>query len=219
MSLTLVKCNLLINENFTLCCEVDIFKSEALIMDQVSEGAIVTHFDQIKPFKHMQLTFESRRIQFTPNAGGSSVESETLSFEILKKFFNAHLISTEMEVNYWPEGGSITDYVCLLFGAVIGVSVTRAMKYNGEAFTLADASALLQKKLKGISQSSRNSMLKWRKQILHVWIMSPQACESICLAWSKLDRQLKSNTVLLITLAENSREVFVSQSGKRKREN
>ena len=85
---------------------------------------------------------------FTPNAGGNSVESETLSFEMLKKSFNAKLLKTEMEVSYWPMGGSITDYVCYMFDSIIGVSVTRAMKYNGE-FTYEDANKLLVKKLKG----------------------------------------------------------------------
>ena len=56
---------------------------------------------------------------------------------------------TEMEVSYFPEGGSITDYVCELFGTKVGVSVTRAMKYRGE-YTEGDAATLLMKKLKGI---------------------------------------------------------------------
>lgn len=55
---------------------------------------------------------------------------------------------TEMEVSYFPEGGSITDYVCDIFGTKVGVSVTRAMKYRGE-YTEEDATNLLTKKLKG----------------------------------------------------------------------
>ena len=37
--------------------------------------------------------------------------SETLSFEVLKKFFGAKLPMTEMEVFYFPMDGSINDYV------------------------------------------------------------------------------------------------------------
>lgn len=53
-----------------------------------------------------------------------------------------------MEVEYFPEGGSITDYTCEMFGTTIGVSVTRAMKFNG-IFMEEDAETLLNKKLKG----------------------------------------------------------------------
>ena len=56
---------------------------------------------------------------------------------------------TEMEVSYFPRGGSITDYVCELYDVTVGVSVTRAMKFSGE-FTAEDAERLLNKKLKGM---------------------------------------------------------------------
>jgi len=54
-----------------------------------------------------------------------------------------------MEVSYFPYGGSITDYVCEIFGHKVGVSVTRAMKYRG-VFMEEDAVTLLNKKLLGI---------------------------------------------------------------------
>lgn len=53
-----------------------------------------------------------------------------------------------MEVSYFPNGGSITDYVCEIFQETIGVSVTRAMKYRG-TYTFDDAYHLLNKKLRG----------------------------------------------------------------------
>ena len=58
-------------------------------------------------------------------------------------------LQTEMEVSYFPEEGSITDYVCEIFGTKVGVSVTRAMKFRGGDFTEEDAEHLLNKKLKG----------------------------------------------------------------------
>lgn len=165
----------------------------------------------------MHLTDESRRILETPNAGGSSIQSETLSFEILKRFFNARLLKTEMEVPYWPEGGSINDYVIYLFDSVIGVSVTRAVNYREANFSLENAVSLLRKKLNGICQSSRNSMIKWDKQILHVWLEGEQTCQTLIKAWSEIDHVLKSNTVLILTVAENSREIFVNQNVKLKK--
>ena len=43
----------------------------------------------------------------------------------------------------------MTDYVAELYGEVIGVSVTRAMKYYGGRYERDDALNLLNKKLKG----------------------------------------------------------------------
>ena len=214
----IARCNLLINENFTLTCNQNIFRVEKLIKDLKSNGSLITFFDQIKPFGKMRLTSEATRIMNTPNAGGSSIESEALSFEILKRYFNAHLLKTEMEVEYFPQGGSMNDYVIYLFDTVVGVSVTRAMKYQRDKeFDLDDAFALLSKKLKGINQSSKNSLIKWDKQILHVWTMSEKICETLLLAWFNLNEDLRSNTVLLITCAENSVEVFTNQVAKVKK--
>lgn len=200
-------------------------------------GYLVTYFEQMKHFNRMKFTSDGYRILNTPNAGGSSIISETLSFEILKKYFNAKLLKTEMEVPYFPEGGSMNDYVVILFDSIIGnlnifkyfmlkcnfllliiafkgVSVTRAMKYKNEEFTIDDAYHLLKKKLNGIHQSSRNSLIKWDKQILHVWLMDRVTCRNILRAWEGLETALRSNTVLLITLAENSKEVFYNAKKK-----
>lgn len=165
----------------------------------------------------MKLTNETVRLMDTPNAGGSSVESEALSFEIFKKCFNARLLKTEMEVTYFPEGGSITDYVMLMFDRVIGVSVTRAMKFDGSEFSVENADALLRKKLKGIRQSSRNSLLKWDKQILHVWLFDENVVYALLSAWADLEPEMKSNTVMVMTLATNSTEVFINQQKKTKK--
>lgn len=58
-----------------------------------------------------------------------------------------------MEVSYFPEGGSITDYTCTMFGTCIGVSVTRAMKFKGD-FEAEDAKRLLNKKLNGTNYNT-----------------------------------------------------------------
>ncbi len=208
-------CNMIVSESFALTFNNTIFQIEKLIKNTQNSGSLISYFDQTKLFNKIRLTDDAKRLMFTPNAGGNSVESETLSFEMLKKSFNAKLLKTEMEVSYWPMGGSITDYVCNMFDSVIGVSVTRAMKYNGE-FTFDDANSLLTKKLKGIVQSSRNSLVKWDKQILHVWLLSDQNSKVTMDAWNELDSQLKGNTVLLITIAEKSNELFVNKDKSKK---
>ena len=206
--------SLFISENFNIKCHTSFFQVERLVHDRLSNGCIVMEFTQTRTFKSMKLTKEASCIQYTPNAGGSSVESETLSFEILKKLYNARLRFTEEEVAYFPFGGSKTDYVAVLFDSVIGVSVTRAFKFNNEPFSFDDAFVLLSKKLKGIIQSTKNTMVRWEKQILHVWVLDEQAAFSLLTAWDHLDASLKSNTVLLITLASRSRELFTNPPKK-----
>lgn len=208
--------NLFINENFIMTCEKNTFQIEKLIRDKNICGLVNTNFYQTKSFHQMNLTSEARLVQYTPNAGGSSEISEALSFEILKKFFNAKLLKTEMEIFYFPMGGSITDYVVKVFDTTIAVSVTRAMKHNDEEFTYENADALLRKKLKGIVQSSKNSLLKWDKQVLHCWTNKENIVKLVNDVWSNLGDHLKTNTVLLITLAHNSPEVFFNQQKKTK---
>lgn len=203
--------NLLINENFLIECNETTSQVEKLISDKNKSGFIISYFHQIKPYRSIELTKEALRIQNVPNAGGSSVESETLSFEFFKKYFNAKLLYTEMEVSYFPNGGSITDYVLTMFGIKLGVSVTRAMKKNFQDFTLENAEFLLRKKLKGINQSSKNSMIKWHKQILHIWTFNDESVDILLIAWSEIESCLKSNTVLVVTVATKSKELFVNQ--------
>ncbi|KAK2143039.1 hypothetical protein LSH36_885g00061 [Paralvinella palmiformis] len=118
---------------------------------------------------------------------------------------------TEMEVSYFPEGGSITDYVVSVFDSTIGVSVTRAFKYGGD-YSEEDAVKLLNKKLNGILQSTQNTMDQWSKQILHVWTPSEYITDLIRKTFdSVISRTVKSNTVLLITTATNSRDIFFNR--------
>ena len=74
-----------------------------------------------------------------------------------------------MEVSYFPEGGSITDYVCEMFDTKVGVSVTRAMKYRGD-FADEDAEHLLNKKLRGKIYSVHKMFLS-KVLVLLSWAM------------------------------------------------
>lgn len=155
----------------------------------------------------MTLSRAAIRLATVPNAGGNSVLSEVISFEFFRSCFNAKLLKTEMEVDYYPMGGSITDYVCGMFGRKFGVSVTRAMKYMGE-FTDEDAERLLSKKLKGVVQSSKNSLENWEKQILHVWTPSKDTANTLTRVYNTLDKDVTSNTVVIVTVAHNSKYIF-----------
>ncbi|XP_071097750.1 AAC-rich mRNA clone AAC4 protein-like [Haliotis cracherodii] len=157
----------------------------------------------------MSLTEGAERIRDVPNAGGNSVLSEVLSFELMNKCFAAKLLKTEMEVSYFPCGGSITDYVCEVFGQRLGVSVTRAMKYKGD-YSEEDALHLLCKKLKGIVQSSRNTLENWSKQILHVWATNKHVARVVERAYELVPVDLRGNTMVLVTTATESKFIFLN---------
>ena len=178
------------------------------VRSQTHSGVVFTELKQLKPVSKMSLSSGAKRMFTCPNAGGSSEKSEILSFELLQRCFGADLRKTEMEVRYFPEGGAITDYTCTMFSTCLGVSVTRAMKYHGN-FTVEDAVKLLNKKLNGVLTSTKNSLEKWNKQILHVWATSLAVSVLIAEAYNLLPEDLKSNTVVLVTVTENN-EVFTN---------
>ncbi|KAJ9469596.1 hypothetical protein DIPPA_02123 [Diplonema papillatum] len=159
-------------------------------------------------FDHIRLSPDGQRIRDTPNAGGASVRSEVMSFELLRRAFKAELKATETEVWYWPKNGPITDYVCEIVGETIGVSVTRAFSYKG-VLGPADASRLLRKKLQGVINSSKTVLYpEFTRQILHVWCEDAAAAAQLRRAYAGLQCCYKSNTVVLVTVASAASWIF-----------
>ncbi|XP_013390306.1 AAC-rich mRNA clone AAC4 protein [Lingula anatina] len=181
-----------------------------IVRDNKAHGVFQCEFRPMLQMDKMALSEQAIKIRDVPNAGGNSVVSEVLSYEMMKSCFGATLLKTEMEVEYFPEGGSITDYTCSMFGSTLGVSVTRAMNFRGE-FTHEDAIRLLNKKLKGILQSSNNTMETWAKQILHVWATSNHVANVLIRAYDVIDEHVKSNTVVLVTVAHQAEEIFANK--------
>ncbi|XP_077985790.1 AAC-rich mRNA clone AAC4 protein-like [Glandiceps talaboti] len=204
-----------IGENFTVRLH-NIFKFQKYVATSNEGGIIRCEYEAMKTFPAMtsSLSQHARRMWKEPNAGGNSVESEVLSYELLKRCFGAELLKTEMEVSYFPYGGSITDYVCTLYGSKLGVSVTRAMKYKGH-YEAEDAEKLLRKKLNGVINASRNSLENWSKQILHVWASSSHVANIIAKTYKNLPNDVTSNTIVLITTANRKSTIF--SNGKTKR--
>eukprot|EP01156_Anaeramoeba_ignava_P022705 Anaeramoba_ignava/c20961_g1_i1.p1 GENE.c20961_g1_i1~~c20961_g1_i1.p1 ORF type:complete len:512 (-),score=163.97 c20961_g1_i1:1329-2864(-) len=161
----------------------------------------------------MNLCSDSLKILNTPNAGGNSIISETLSNEILFRSFNSKLLATEMEIIYYPTG-KITDYAVKIHDTNFGVSVTRAMKYPPNSpYTEEDAKRLLKKKLEGVIASTKLAIKpKFKKQILHIWAINSQAAESLEKAYADIDPEIKSNTIVLVTIAENCDFIFWNSS-------
>lgn len=185
----------------------DIFRFRKSLISSRNGGIVSMELDQLAMFTSMNLSPGSIRMALTPNAGGSSIKSEVLSFEMLHRCFNAALDKTEMEIEYFPYGGALTDYTCRIFGLKVGVSVTRAMKFRGK-FTLEDATVLLYKKLTGVQNSTRNSLDKWYKQVLHVWAPSTKEAKVIVRGFRRLPKYIRGNTVVLVTVGKNSKDIF-----------
>lgn len=151
----------------------------------------------------------AQRILTVPNAGGSSVLSEVMSFELLRFLYGVDLLRTEMEIRYWPSWSKITDYAVTVSGQHLGVSVTRALKWAG-TFTLQDGVRLLTKKLHGVNVSSANVLRVhgWTKQILHVWAINEQVAQQLFAAYNHMSPELKSNTLVVITVAATAPWIF-----------
>mmetsp|Transcript_15079 Transcript_15079/g.21050 ORF Transcript_15079/g.21050 Transcript_15079/m.21050 type:complete len:253 (+) Transcript_15079:226-984(+) len=151
-----------------------------------------------------QMCTGTRKIFEDPNAGGNSIWSEALSFEVLSTLLNARLLRTEMEIEYQFLGCKITDYSAEVHGKTLGVSVTRALKFNGE-FTEEDGVALLTKKLNGINVSTDmvTPEHSWKKQILHVFAEKAYVADVLEKVYeTQISPELKNNTIVIVTIAE-----------------
>lgn len=166
-------------------------------------------------FEGIQLSPGAQRIKELPNAGGSSLCSEVVSFEVLRRTLQARLLKTEMELKYCFANSKITDYSVGLFDHTIGVSVTRALRFHGR-FTMEDAQRLLAKKLSGVLHSTSNVLDDFHKQILHVWAKSHQVARVLRAAYCKVDPVLRANTVVVVTVVQNADWIFFERGVRRK---
>jgi len=142
------------------------------------------------------------------NAGGSSLESEIFSLEVLTRCEGAILVKTETEVVY-DISGSITDILVEIDGMKVGVSVTRAVGFPRDAvYTEATASALLSRKLTDIQESTAHVSAgdRWVKQILHVIAYADQHVAAMQAAFAGLDPSIKADTILWVTRSDGNDE-------------
>lgn len=146
-----------------------------------------------------------QRLYDTANAGGSSTESEVMSYEVLRYCEGATLLKTETEILYQPPDDSgpntITDLSVEIGGKKVGVSVTRAYKPPSQTLTDGDVKALLEKKLEGVNRSSERVLPadKWVKQILHVFSVNQAATDAIGRVWPTIDPAIRADTIVLVT--------------------
>ena len=86
--------------------------------------------EAFRPINKVQWSPDATRMLRMPNAGGSSLASEALAFEMLARAFGASLERTELELKY-RQGSQLTDFAIEVFGGYpLGVSVTRAYVWH-----------------------------------------------------------------------------------------
>jgi hypothetical protein len=150
----------------------------------------------------------------TPNAGGSSVESEVMSFEVLHFCEGASLVKTETQIGYaLPDdagASSITDILVSMSGRKIGVSVTRVYKPSSQTLTDPDVKSLLEKKLIGVNRSSVRVLPadKWDKQILHVFTANKSATDAVARVYPTISAQVRADTLVLVTQTQGGGFVY-----------
>lgn len=77
----------------------DWFRVRRLICENDAAGLEHTTFRGLRHFKLMTLSPEALRILILPNAGGNSIVSEVLSYEVLRGCFRAQLLKVTAEVS------------------------------------------------------------------------------------------------------------------------
>ncbi len=146
-----------------------------------------------------------QRLFDTMNAGGSSTESEAMSYEVLHFCEGASLVATETEVHYQPPddsgANSITDLLVAIDGERVGVSVTRAYIPMPMVLTEAAVRDLITRKLVGVNRSSVRVLPadRWVKQILHVFTADAAAADLVARVWATLDATTRADTIVVVT--------------------
>jgi len=201
----------LIRPAFTITCALkNSFVMASVVRDSTKGGLVRCVFTATQAHKESMLLCEgSNRMLHLPNAGGNSLWSEVISFEVLNSMFNAKLLKTEMELQYWPLGCKITDYSVELFNQTIGVSVTRALKFGGK-FEEQDARNLLEKKLYGVNVSSKCVVKEhaWSKQIMFVWAEQEYVADVIDSVYQSISDELKANTLIFVVVSKNAKWLY-----------
>lgn len=135
----------------------------------------------LPPFDKIDLAETPKRSLTIPNAGGSSEISEALSMQYMHDRFGANEFIPEKEVDYWIEY-KMCDYIMVVNGVNVGVSVTRAVSYPfTNEFSYVQAASLLNKKLNGliIARNAVNERHQFFMSILHIWCHTALAAQNL----------------------------------------
>jgi hypothetical protein len=204
---------------------------DEMIGGSCDDRVVVSTMTIFRRLSDLKLTSDAQRLLSTPNAGGSSIISEVVSFEALSLFLGRDVVSlthTETEIAYNNSNGKITDMVIAIDGrnsdesssvkVKVAVSVTRAMQFS--PLKPFDAQSLLRKKLLGCQLSSENMNEEIMQmganrttQILHVLCQSPEIAQKCMHAFHVVPRSIRGNTILFLTaFVDNHHETMANNS-------
>jgi hypothetical protein len=156
-------------------------------------------------YERAALSMGGQRLFDTPNAGGSSIESEIMAYEVLHFCEGASLTATETEIQYTaPDdagANSITDLLVTIDGQRVGVSVTRIYRPAPMVLTDADVRSQLVTKLTGINRSSMRVLpaFRWVKQVLSVFVANQTVADQVARVWPTIDAATRADTIVLMT--------------------
>lgn len=143
------------------------------------------------------------------NAGGSSVVSEAITFDLLARCEGASLIKTENEIEYTVAGTTITDFTVAIDGVVVAVNPVRTFVFPaGSPLTFDEAMRRLEGKLDDVLVSSANVAPadEWSKQIIAVIAAEPEHVQVVRDVWDSLDTVTRHDTIvyLYVTLGDDA---------------
>ncbi|XP_035829709.1 AAC-rich mRNA clone AAC4 protein-like [Aplysia californica] len=171
---------------------------ESLLLDPETPGVVSYNYDE----DYEAMSDGAKRMLKEGNAGGCSIMSEAYSFNLIKQklLINVELWETETKIQYRNRKGKITDYTINFEKRRFAVQVTRAMYHpKDRSVPVKRLKKEIDKKLKGIKESSQNASLRWEKQILHVWCQDSTLSEVVEDAFMNADAVLRGNTILLVS--------------------
>ncbi len=174
--------------------------------DFVFINTIDFEMDPYDPEDFERLSAGGQKILTDGNAGGSSIFSELIAYEVLFRCENAALLKTETEVTYTTQG-KITDLLVQIDGYKLGVSVTRAVSFpRTTPYTVERAESLLSGKLADILVSSANVAPAdaWQKQILHVIADEQAHVTSLQTALMNIPEATRADTIVVISVSEGA---------------
>ena len=89
--------NVYINENFAVSFH-QWFRIIQLVENDDNHGVALTEFVALRRMRSMKLGVAAQRLMNIPNAGGNSVLSEVLSYEMMERCFGARLVKVNTAV-------------------------------------------------------------------------------------------------------------------------
>jgi hypothetical protein len=166
----------------------------------------VSYMDILNHTKTYQgLSKDTVLVLGTPNAGGNSIQSEALSFEVVQSLFGAKNVIPERAVKYDTSHCSIVDYVCEISSLRVGVSVTRALDLTWpgpHCTSKQDVMGLVERKLRGLDRARFHVIQDhaWLPcaQLLHIWVQSVEVLNIVkqCMA----ENPFQTTSHVLLTL-------------------